>query len=224
MILDNHEVPVAYSMRAMAEDPVHSASQPLQDFVCYWTAFNNIYVTVAEKRGRRASLRRFEDGTLRTRPVAHVRIPQVVTVRERDQIDLAFDELDADLKQKLVEHAGTRFFAHRTPRWQGCKIELDALGQRLNGVINVGYTVDADHPVWSPIDTDQYESYMHGDRDPETRDALARQVLDLLYTVRNNAFHGGKRADDADDHQVMGKALQLLTLVVAAFLQDPRVA
>lgn len=49
MILASHEVPVAYSMRAMAEDLVHSASQPLQDFVCYWTAFNNIYVTVTDR-------------------------------------------------------------------------------------------------------------------------------------------------------------------------------
>ena len=98
-----HEVPVAYSMRSMAEDPVHSALQPFQDFVCYWTAFNNIYVTVADKRGQRASLRRFEDGTLRTRLVAHVHIPQVASVRERDQIDLAFHELGADLKQKLVD-------------------------------------------------------------------------------------------------------------------------
>ncbi len=224
MILASHEVPVAYSMRALTRDAGRSVFQPFQDFVCYWTAFNNIYVTVADKRGQRASLRRSKDGTLRTRLVAHVCIPQVAPIRERDQIDLAFYELSADLKQKLVEHASTRFFAHRTPRWRGCEIEFDASGQRLNGVINVGYTVDASHPVWSPIDTGQYESYLQGKKDVKVRDALAKQVLDLLYTVRNNAFHGGKRADDANDREVVERALPLLALVVDAFLQSSRAA
>jgi hypothetical protein len=55
---------------------------------------------------------------------------------------------------------------------------------------------------------------MEGSREPEVRDALAKQILDVLYTVRNNAFHGGKRGDDANDHQVAEQALLLLTLVV----------
>ena len=59
-------------------------------------------------------------------------------------------------------------------------------------MINIGHTVDASHPVWSPIDTGQYESYLQGKKDVKVTDALAKQVLDLLYTVRNNAFHGGK--------------------------------
>lgn len=98
------------------------------------------------------------------------------------------------------------------------------MGQRLNGVINVGHTVGASYPVWSPIDTGQYEWYMQGNRDVDIRDALAKQILDLLYTVRNNAFHGGKRADDASDHEVVERALPLLASVVEAFLQSPRAA
>ncbi len=58
----------------------------------------------------------------------------------------------------------------------------------------------------------------------KVRDALAKQVLDLLYTVRNNAFHGGKRADDANDREVVERALPLLALVVDAFLQSSRAA
>ena len=38
-----------------------------------------------------------------------------------------------------------------------------------------------------------------GARAAARRDALASQILDALYTVRNNAFHGGKRADGAND-------------------------
>lgn len=49
-------------------------------------------------------------------------------------------------------------------------------------------------------------------------DPLARQILDVLYTIRNNAFHGGKRADDANDAEVLEKALPLLMMVVDSFL------
>lgn len=224
MILAHYEVPVAYSMLALASYPERSGFLPLQDFVCYWTAFNNIYVTVAEKKGQRASLKRSADGELETRPAGSVRIPKIVPIREIDQINLVFSEFSDELKQKLVEHPSTAFFVYRIPRGQNQEIEFDALGQRLNGVINVGHTVDTDYPVWSPIDVARYESYARGDRDPEVRDSLARQILYLLYTVRNNAFHGGKRADDADDQQVVGQALHLLTLMVEAFLRNPRAA
>lgn len=116
-------------------------------------------------------------------------------------------------------HPSTSFFVYRTPSWRGRRIEFDASGQRLNGVINVGYTVNTDYPVWSPIDTGQYELYMRGYRVVEVSNALAMQILDLLYTVRNNAFHGGKRADDANDHEVVERALPLLVSVVEAFLR-----
>src|SRR5215211_374891 len=104
MILANHEVPVAYSMMALASHPARSAFQPLQDFVCYWTAFNNIYVTVADKKGRRASLKRSIDGELETRLVANVRIPKVRSFSERGQIDLVLGEFSDELKHRLVEH------------------------------------------------------------------------------------------------------------------------
>jgi hypothetical protein len=38
--------------------------------------------------------------------------------------------------------------------------------------------------------------------------------------VRNNTFHGGKRADDANDHQVIKMALPLLKIIVEYFLSD----
>ena len=98
---------------------------------------------------------------------------------------------------------------HRTPCWRGQPITHDADGQGLNGVLNVWYTTDAQHPVWTPIDTVEFEKYQEGGEMPARREALARQILDVLYTVRNNAFHGGKRADDANDIQVMKEALPL---------------
>jgi hypothetical protein len=52
----DYEVPVAYSMVKMAtrfKGDVH----PLGVFTCYWAAFNNIYVTIADQQGRRPQLR-----------------------------------------------------------------------------------------------------------------------------------------------------------------------
>jgi hypothetical protein len=51
-MLDDHEVPVASSMIAMAESLRTGVGHPVQAFMCYWTAFNNIYVTLAEQAGK----------------------------------------------------------------------------------------------------------------------------------------------------------------------------
>jgi hypothetical protein len=110
------------------------------------------------------------------------------------------------------------FFVHRTPYWSGLPVERDGSGQRLNGVLNVGYTTDSKHPVWSPIDAKLFEAYQKGIRDGSTREPLARQILDVLYTVRNNTFHGGKRADDANDREVLQQALPLLKMIVDSFV------
>jgi hypothetical protein len=137
---------------------------------------------------------------------------------------LAFQEFSEDFIHRLIEHPSVRYFVYRTPSWQGQRLEHDAAGQRLNGVLNIGYTVSADHPVWSPIDTQLYERYMAGSQGAQERNLLAKQILDLLYTVRNNTFHGGKRADDANDREVVEKALPLLAMIVNSFLHDRDVA
>ncbi len=82
------------------------------------------------------------------------------------------------------------------------------IGRRLNGVLNVGHTLDAALPVCTPIDTHMFENAQGS----EARDALASQILDVLYTIRNNTFHGGKRADDVNDREVLEKALPLLAM------------
>jgi len=124
----------------------------------------------------------------------------------------------------MIEHPSTHFFANRIPQWRGRRIEEDATGQRLNGVLNVGHTSNPEYPVWSPIDVQALQDYQCGTRDPERYDALARQILNVLYTVRNNAFHGGKRTDDANDREVLDNALPLLAMIVTAFVRVRRAA
>jgi hypothetical protein len=218
MGLAQYEVPVAYSMVKLAmqfKADVH----PFGVFTCYWAAFNNVYVTIADQKGRKPQLRANPDGSPRTRAVGHVKVPQVDSVSEREQLDLVVQQFTADLKRRLVEHASTSFFAYRTPHWRGQPIRRDANGQLLNGVLNVGHTIDAQHPVWTPIAVPIFEEYIAGARDQTRLDALVRQILNVLYTIRNNAFHGGKRSDDANDQEVLQQALPLLIAIVESFVQ-----
>ncbi|MCI0397961.1 MAG: hypothetical protein L0332_16995 [Chloroflexi bacterium] len=199
MVFAREEIPVAYSMLELAEVYlVKQTTPPYAEFLCFWAAFNNIYVKIADqKKGGQAK-----------RP------------GEKAQIVMAVNELGDDLKHQLITHDSTRFFAYRIPSWRGHKIEYDASGKKLNGVLNVGRTTSSRHPVWSPIDTKLYENYMQGDQEDVNRDALAEQIVLMLYTVRNNLFHGGKRADDADDNEVLEKALSLVAMVVKHFIKE----
>jgi hypothetical protein len=213
------QVPVAYSMVALANRVALTGFEPFQSYMCYWSAFNSIYVTLTEQEGKGPKLRRDEQGCIKTRQVAGIDMPTPRTLSERDQISLAFTKFSPDLKHILVVHPSTEFFVHRTPSWHGQKIEHDPQGRRLNGVLNIGYTVDADHPVWAPINQKLFERYRISSVDSD-RDVLAKQILDVLYAVRNNTFHGGKRADDANDRKVIEKAFPLLKKIVVSFLQD----
>ena len=219
MILAEYEVPVAYSMVAMAaSDRPGQSWHPMQSFTCYWAAFNNIYITIAEQHGRRATLLTNPDGSVKTRRIAQVTVPKVSVVPEREQIALAFDQFTDDLKRGLVEHPNASFFVYRVPSWRGRPIETDANGQRLNGVLNVGYTPDAAHPVWAPIDIQMFEEHDPIAPNLDAVNELTKQILDVLYTVRNNTFHAGKQADDANDREVLERALPLLEIIVRSFL------
>ena len=219
-MLSRYEVPVAYSMVALARQSSRLEPQPFQDFMCYWTAFNNIYTTLAEQKGHTARLRTQKDGSIRTRLNGSVQIPEVENaLTEREEIELAFGEFSENLKHELITHPSTKFFVYRIPKWHGRRIEFDDSGQRLNGVINLRYTADEKHPVWSPIDIQAYERYIQGKPEKGDKDLLARQMLFMIYTVRNNTFHGGKRADDANDREVMEKAFPLLSMIVEHFIR-----
>ena len=214
-----YEIPVAYSMIALAKLALLEQVQPFQNFICYWTAFNNIYVTIADNKGQRIQ-QRLRRGNPVTRNVGGVTIPEVDVITERKQIQMAIEEFDIDLKHYLLIHPATRFFVERTPSWKGKKIEYDSSGQRLNGVINVGKTMDEKHPVWSPINAILYKHYLQHTTDVAAREALCEQIVEILYTIRNNTLHGGKRADDANDHDVLVQAFPLLKMIVEYFFHE----
>lgn len=217
MQLRRHEVPVAYSMVSLVQQ---LQRQRFHEFLCLWAAFNNIYATITDKSGSGPTLEMSDGRPTKTQTIGHVKVPKVSYPPERKQIQLAFKHFGDDLKNRLILHESTRFFVYRTPRWRGRPVETDAGGQHLNGVLNVGYTTCREHPVWSPIHTAAYERYVGGESTTALRDELAYQVLNAVYTVRNNLFHGGKRPDDANDVQVIEKALPLLEMIVYHFVKD----
>jgi len=219
-IFQRHELPMAYSMIANARRirPRRDGGHPFEQYFLFWMAFNNIYTTIADREGRRTHLKKNEDGSVITTSNGNVNIPEVVIVSEREQIDITFQEFSDDLKQTLVLHDGTKYFVGRIPFWQGIGIEYDTYGQRVNGVINVSYTSDSQYPVWSPIDTQQYEEYLENPGNEGKRDFLARQIVDILYTIRENLMRGGtKRFDDANDISVVENALPMLELIITSF-------
>jgi hypothetical protein len=198
--------------------PRRDGSHPFQQYFLFWTAFNNIYTTIAYGKGLRIQLKENEDGSIVRIANGNVKIPEVITVSEREQIHLALQEFDHDLKHTLILHQGTKYFVGRIPYWQGKPIEYDAVGQKINGVINVNHTIDSQYPVWSPIDFQHYEEYLEDPDNEENRNFLAGQIVDLLHTIRRNFMHGGKKKfDDANDIKVVEHALPMLESIVTSF-------
>jgi len=221
VVFKSHELPIAYSMIAAANRvrPRRDGRHPYEKYFFLWTAFNNIYSTIAHRQGCSTQLVVRDDGTIETCPNGNVKIPKVQTVSEREQIFLAVGEFYDQLKHNLLHHESTRYFMRRIPFWEGTPIEYDAFGQRVNGVINVNYTTSNQYPVWSPVDFQIYEGYLAKPDNEKDRDFLTKQIADLLYTVSKNLMHIGRKFDDANDIAVVENALPLLELIVASFTQ-----
>ena len=218
-IFQRYELPLAYAMIAAARRirPRRDGRHPFEQYFLFWTAFNNIYTTIAHREGCRNQLKENDDGSIATIANGNVNIPEVIIVSEREQIHLTLQEFTDDLKHRLILHEGTKYFVGRIPFWGGIQIEYDAFRQRVNGVIQVNYTHDSRYPVWSPIDYQHYEDYLENPKNEENRNFLAGQIVDLLYTIRKNIMHAGRKLDDANDISVAENALPMLELIVASF-------
>ncbi len=205
------EVPVSISMISLADGAKH----PFQRYFCYWAAFNNIYTLVAERVGLRTILDLDSQGTVKTEQRWAYTFLKVRVPREHEQISQAIQQLDADTKHTLISHQNIRFFVERKPK--GVNNKHDALGQEINGVLNVNRTVNPTSPVWSPINRQEYEKYIAGDHSGQ--DTLAEQIVFMLYAIRNNLLHGSKSPGEENDVRVVENALPLLELLVTAFIR-----
>ena len=214
------DLPIAFTMIETAGriKPRRDGRHPLEKFFLWWTAFRQIYVTLAARQGLRTELLTGEDGAVLTEQNGGVQIPKVRPVDEREQIAAARAEFDAGLVQALIAHPSTAYFAERVPFWGGRKLEQDALGQHLNGVVDVNHTSQAEYPVWAPLDREVYQRWMAGEGTEEDRALLIRQITDLLYTVSRNLTHVGKQFDDGQDIAVYEHALPLVEMIAGRFI------
>lgn len=194
--------------------------EPHWQYLCYWVSFNNIFITIANEQGYRPKLLT-SDGQPQMEQVGAFRMPRVRTPNARERLEAAHLVFSPQLKERLILHRCTRFFVDRLPRFQGYELTVDCRGQRLNGVLSIGRTVEATNPVWSPIDHALYYTYLKGERTSEGTDKLGKEILSLLYTIGDNVFHWGTHADDASDINVVEHALPLLKEIVNSFVSPP---
>jgi hypothetical protein len=211
---------LALTMLRLVEQRRPGEIELLEQYMCYWVGFSNICVTIANEQGCRPRLLT-SGGRPQLEQVGDFSMPKVHVLEEREQLDAVNKVLPAQLKETLILHRSTRFFVNRLPRFEGEELSVDARGQRLNGVLDIGRTVDAVNPVWCPIDQALYYAYLDGKRTGENTDKLSKEILAVLFTIGKNRFHGGKRTDDASVRNVVNHALPLLKEVVNAFVRAP---
>ena len=213
--------PLAYAMIAAA-DRVRTrrdGRHPIEKYFLLWTAFSTIYTTIASQKGCHTELIVDDDGIIVTHPNGSVKIPEVKEISERDQLFAALEDFDDQLKHSLIVHPNLKFFLKRIPFWQGKKIETDAFGQRLNGVVDVLSTTSIEYPVWSPLDQARFEHYWDNPDDIASRDFLAHQIVDMLLTMRRNMMRLGNVFDDASDIAVFENGLPLVEMIVKKFVR-----
>lgn len=223
--LKHEEVPVAYYMfKAGCEETKNSFDGLAFRFLCFWTAFNNIYTYKYMYKPNQTG-RQSDQGLKReVKWEGNIPIPKASHISEKEMLDHLFKEcISEELKKKLVKSEYLEYFVERTPSRRGKPIKQFTYQEKdypLNGVINVGYTRSKDWPVWSPIDIGKYK------KKEENINFLAKQVYELIYVVRNNLFHGSKapidnpnNKTDSRDSEVLTNALPLLRMIVEEFLE-----
>ena len=212
---DSEDLPIAHSMKGAAM--AKSDNEIHEKYLCFWIAFNNIYTTLTFMDGVfPTNYKTDAAGNISRKDEDGIKLPIVSSAQEFQEMCVAFNFFDDALKYSLIKHQNVEFFINRKPRWRGQEIPTDILGQEVNGVLKLNKMIDKDNPVWSPIDKTKYRDYISGN--PTDRNILSHQILKLLYVIRCNLMHGGKRYDDANDIDVVKKAFPLLELIVNSFL------
>ena len=204
MVFDNIEAPVAHSMvdhlNAMAVPP----DTPFTKFSCCWMAFNNIYFLVSKQKADQEAA---GGGKVRTKPPA-----------EWEQHEFILKEFTPQLKNELINSPAFQFFLNRRPRWGGSDVMVDDNGNRANGVTNLAKSAYKGRPVLATIDEARYRRWLTAARTPQDTDGLVAQIVDMIYTVRNNTFHGRKELLDPVARAVIDNAYELLRMIVVSFL------
>ena len=190
-------------------------------------SFNNIYQYLSDQDGFGSELLYDSNNKLCTKVVNGYHMPKVRTKSESDLILRAINKLDLEQIKEWLELPEVSFFVNRTP--EGAKGErrpgqpgrFDRYGQRINGVLNRTRTVCPLYPVYAPVDMEKYESFLNGDL--TNLEILSKQLVMLLYTVRNNLMHGNKMVSSDNDSEVVRMACPILEYLLSCFVYFPKI-
>lgn len=219
-IFDRGDLPIADKMLDLVDK--NYATHPFQKFMCFWIAFNNIYITNTYTLGESDQLKKNNNGEViyRDDQFSRFKMPSILTrSHEKDQIVQVTKETDVDFQRLLISDQHLLFFVNRHPLFNGKEIKNDYLGQEVNGVINIKKTINSDYPFWSPIDKKLYNKFNNNSIQQEEIEVLVIQISLMLYTIRNNLFHGGKEPTDWNEIEVVENALPLLSKLVKYFIK-----
>jgi len=219
-IFDRDDLTIADKMLDLVDKD--NATHPFQKFMCFWIAFNNIYTTNAYTLGKNDQLIKDASGEVQYRDdeLSGLRFPVISTrLNEKDQILKIIKETNIDFQKKLIFNPNLTYFVNRHPIFNGVEIKKDDLGQEVNGVINIKKTINANYPIWSPIDKSLFKKAKEKAIIDEEITKLSAQISLMLYTIRNNLFHGGKEPTDWNESEVVKYALPLLSSLVKFFIK-----
>lgn len=186
---------------------------PFDSYCCCWMAFNNVYAKLSEGSDHAPRLTGKNH-----RPVGGIVLPKVHNGSERGQIAIAVRGLPPQLKHRLIVSVHAEYFVNRIPMLRGELRVADRHGQLLNGELNVGHSRATGELIWQPIDRAAFTRYKGGDHDKRLGAALTRQIVMVLYSVRNNLFRGAKVRGDDNDEEVVEHALPLVAQLVNAYI------
>lgn len=201
---DRIDAAVAHSMVDHLDHPRRRPTTPFPRYACCWMAFNNIYFVA------------YRDYLASGHPRPHNR-PKNQLPQEKEHLDYIVTQFDDQLITRLLQSKTFQFFLNRRPEWHNGSVP-DTNGVRPNGVTNIAKSIYTERPVISGIDRATYTKWIGPNRTSADGNSLAKELVFMLFTVRNNMFHGGKEMSNTNANTVLRRAYILLRMIVNSFL------
>ncbi|HEY4312833.1 MAG TPA: hypothetical protein VGN12_25510 [Pirellulales bacterium] len=204
MKFDRIEAPVAFSMVDHLDHPTQQPTCVFARYACCWMAFNNIYFVALR-------------GKLATNPkYCQDRKPHEMP-SEKCHLTFIASQIVPGVLQQVIESPSFEFFLTRRPTSLHGNVP-DIQGVPPNGVTNIARSIYANVPKVSGLDRTIAGRVGTKNQLATDEGAVAAELVMMLYTIRNNMFHGGKEFDDPNANEVLREAYVILRNIVDSFL------
>lgn len=188
--------------------------QPVQAYLCTWTAFESITRLMARQSGVKPQFSLRKNGTLRLMEMGDIKMPKVTAPNRELILTAALEQLDVAVQHALIAHKSVEYFANRTPTFDDRVLKSDSRGQQLNGVIDISRTLDARYPIWNPISIAWYKAFIRREADDALYLDLVTQIVSLLDTLRDNILYADGTNDQECGLNLVNCAQPLLNILI----------